>query len=255
MEEQRSRRDLEGSRLMETGAVLAFVLALVAWILLGPASIFLWLISLGISVYVVRLIRRDRLPRKGYVTALMAVLISGAGILFFAGTIVLWMGRIVDGPTPISCANNLHQLGLAMSCYQSDYSDKFPDPGNWPQQLIGYVKTQGIFRCTVGTDRGFRRYPVKIGRTTESLAVTYAMNERLRGLSVRDVKKPEETVLLFDSNGDKLSGGPELLPRETRHEEREYLVIRHPYINVLFADLHVRKIPVADVPQLKWDPK
>lgn len=253
MEEDQSRPDRERGRLVRTDAAFALVLAVVAWILLGCASIVFWLVSFAIGVLVLRTIRRNRLPRKGYVTAWMAMLISGAGILSFVFIVATIPHQ--SRPSPGSnCSNNLHQLGLAISNYEFDHHDKFPDPDNWPQQTIGYVKTQGIFICSARTNRGLRRYPVKLGEM-ESLSVTYAMNERLRGLSVRDVKKPEETVLLFESSGGELSGGPELLPKEMRHEERKYLVIHHRYINVLFVDGHVNKVPLEQVPLLKWDPK
>lgn len=154
-----------------------------------------------------------------------------------------------------SCLRNLHQLGRAINSYTSDHEERYPDPDRWPQRIIPYVKFHSIFLCPSTEYSALKKYSVTIGGKTEQLAVTYAMNERLRGLSVNDVKKPEDTVLLFESNGEKLSGGPELLPKETRHEKRRYLVIRDPYVNVLFADLHVKKIPLDDVPSLKWDPE
>lgn len=151
-----------------------------------------------------------------------------------------------------SCPNNLHQLGLAIGSYTNEHQDRYPDPDKWPHQLLQYVKTWGVFICPVRTSRGLPTYPTKHG---ERLMTTYSMNERLRGLSVQDLKKPEETVLLFESNGERLYGGPELLPKETRHEETRYLVIHDPYVHVLFADLHVNKVLLDEVPKLKWDPK
>jgi len=256
MEDYQSQPDRRGDRLTRIGGVLALISAIAGFLLIGPASIVFWLPSFVAGMLVLRSIRRNGRPRKGLLTAWMAVLISGAGIVLFAWVSipVLLTGGIRDGPIPVSCENNLHQLALAINSYTGDHKDRYPDPDNWPQQIIGYLKTRGVFICPVRTNRGLKKYPVKLG-DMESLSVTFAMNARLKGLSVRDVKKPEETVLLFESNGEKLSGGPELLPKEMRHEEEKYLVFGHPYINVLFADGHVRKIPVADVPHLKWDPK
>lgn len=153
------------------------------------------------------------------------------------------------------CPNNLHQLGLAVGSYTHEHRGRFPDPDNWPEQTLQYVKNQGIYRCPKADYHGLRKHHAKCAAWEGDLLVTYAMNERLRGLSVKDVKKPEETVLLFESNGQKLCGGPELLPKEIRHDEKRYVVIHDPYINVLFADLHVKRIPLGEVKELKWDPK
>lgn len=255
MEDHQDRPHRGGDLLVWTGAAFAFVLAVMPILLPSPVSIVCWFISLAIGALIILTLRRDRLPQTGYVTAWLAVVISGACILFFAGVTVLSIWSSFTRPHPgTSCTNNLHQLGLAMNSYRFDHNGQFPDPHNWPQQIIGYVKTSGIFICPVRTNRGLKRYPIKMG-DQESLSVTFAMNERLKGLSVRDVKKPEETVLLFESNGEKLSGGPELLPKEMRHEEREYVVVPYPTVNVLFADGQVRGIPLAEVPHLKWDPK
>lgn len=154
-----------------------------------------------------------------------------------------------------SCASRLHQLGLAMGSYMQDHEDRYPDPNKWPMQTLQYVKTQGIYRCPSANYGAVMKYRATSGEWEGELMVSYAMNERLRGLSVKDVKKPEETVLLFDSNDDKLFGGPELLPKGAPHEETRYLVIHDRYINVLFADRHVNKIPLDEVPKLKWDPR
>ncbi len=253
MEDHQSQPDRDRSRLVENGVLLAWMLATVPLLLMNAVGVVFWIASFLVGVFVLRTIRRDHLPRKGYVAAWMVVVFSSLALLL--------IGLIISplfGPRHSIhrgyCSNNLHQLGLAMDSYAHKHQDRYPDPDNWPQQIMGYVKSQSIFICPARKVHGLRRHPIK-APYMEALSVTYAMNERLKGLSVRDVKKPEKTVLLFESTGEKLSGGPELLPKETRHEDREYLVIRHPYINVLFADGHVNKVPLEEVPRLKWDPK
>ena len=153
------------------------------------------------------------------------------------------------------CANNMHQLGMAIESYGADNGERFPDPDRWPELTVPYMKSFGILKCPKADYHILRKYPIKYKDWDGPLVTSYAMNERLRGLSVKDVRKPEETVLLFESNGEKLCGGPELLPKEARHEQTRYLVIHDPYVNVLFADLHVNKVPLDQVRSLKWDPK
>jgi len=256
MEDHQSQPERSGEDgWVQTGMWLAFALAVVGAVLLRAASIFLWLISLGISVYVVRMIRRSRLPEPGYAIAWMVVVFSSLALIVIGlGTSSLFGPR--HSIHREYCSNNLHQLSLAINSYTGEHQNRYPDPDNWMQQTVVYVKTQGVYKCPKADFDDLRKYPVKLRNWAGPMVTTYAMNERLKGLSVGDVKKPDKTVLLFESNGEKLSGGPELLPKEMRHEEeRTYLVVRHPYINVLFADLHVNRVPLEEVPHLKWDPK
>jgi len=97
--------------------------------------------------------------------------------LLILGFLVVPFSRPRVSPPHANCPNNLKQLGLAVSSYQADHNGKLPDPDNWPQHTLEYVRSQGIYRCPSTAGRRMREYPIRQGDWTGSMAVTYAMNE------------------------------------------------------------------------------
>lgn len=130
------------------------------------------------------------------------------------------------------CLSNVKQISLAMLMYSSDYEDRLPPLNRWNK----YMKPSSYLICP----------------SAESKKVPcYAVNSRLREVSLNDLKNPDRVVFVFESEpGYNRVGGPELFPLKTRHEGIE---------NMSFVDGHAKHIPklsgryrkFEDIPYLK----
>jgi hypothetical protein len=119
------------------------------------------------------------------------------------------------------------KMASAMSAYLDDWHGRFPPPERWNEVVVSrYCRTPDWCAACGGP--------------------SYAMNARLKGLSIKDVKDPANTVLLFESiEGKDLSGGPELFPNPPRH------LGGHA---VAFVDGRVLWVRGKDAGKLNWDP-
>jgi len=101
-----------------------------------------------------------------------------------------------------ACMSNVRQLTLAAHMYMHDAEGALPGE-TWAEQLFPYLKNRQLLRCPSRPD----------------LPVGYAMNEKLLGAWKADIKRPTETVLLFESNigGDNPIGGSDDVPEEGVH--------------------------------------
>ncbi len=197
-----------------------------------------------------------------------------AGLWAIIFVIVYPIFYIPSTPSPRGgCSNNLHQIGLAMTAYTSDWGDRMPTlrterqraPGGqaWPDLIRKYIKSESIFIC-----------PKAPGRY-----LSYAFNRRLSGLmpGSDEVYNIAEVVAAYDSPNDRLEtnnlngdtiwnyrdgGMPQpgqYVPWDGPVEEYsrrwpKWALPRHDDENiVLFADGHVKSLGPHDTP--RFDPK
>ena len=122
------------------------------------------------------------------------------------------------------CLNNMKQLllGLLMYCEQGN-----PLRPTWVEDISPYVRNDPLFRCP----------------SRQELKVGFALNQALLGLTLADIARPAETVLLFESNvgGDGPVGGASHVPDDGVHNGG---------IHVGFANGHGRWVPVAEAKKL-----
>jgi len=131
----------------------------------------------------------------------------------------------------INCMNNLRQLGLGGMMYANDNKDRFPSADNWCDTIQKYMGGPKPFLCPAGDP---------------SRRCHYAFNSRLSAADSRQVSSPNQTVLLFETEGGwNLNGGPELLLKRHRHGGA---------VGIVFADGHSEMAREPRLRSLKWEP-
>ena len=149
-----------------------------------------------------------------------------AGVILGMLPVVMALGHIDDcheHERRIGHSNNLHMLALAAEIYCDEHQGRFPPAARWNDALRPYF--------TLGPLRDLLHGEPPL-----------AMNRRLSGVRRKDVRKPDQTVLFFDSAaGRNLNGGPELIAEQTEFGDAM----------VVLADGGVQKAKAAPV---RWNP-
>ena len=123
---------------------------------------------------------------------------------------------------------NASQLTAATAVYCDQHKDQYPPPDKWPQVL------------SLGSPALYAE-PGKPGTRM------FAMNAMLKGLNQSDVPNPTQTVLFFEcAPGRPPAGAQADLPATPRFPQG--------YI-IGFCDNHAAMVPVANLPELIWNPK
>jgi prepilin-type processing-associated H-X9-DG protein len=129
-----------------------------------------------------------------------------------------------------TCMSNVKQISTCMMMYSGENDDTLPASGKWVEAVSVYLHNDGILQCPSEKTHG----------------TCYAMNSKLNIISVKKIKSPIDTVMIFESNPmDNPNGGKELLPYPGRHSHTN---------NIGFADGHVKWIRDEDLASVKWDP-
>jgi prepilin-type processing-associated H-X9-DG protein len=110
-------------------------------------------------------------------------------------------GRRID-----RCLSNAKNLALAVQMYLADNDDWFPRTDRWVAELEFYVKGAEVPRCP---------------QDESEAACSYGMNQALHGMSVRDIAKPPDVVVFFETErpGDNPVGGAGDVVSPGRHLE------------------------------------
>lgn len=178
--------------------VLAFLSSLLM-LLVGPVALvgslgFALFLILGflltIVATVLKMFRREQL--KGYLFTVLSITLV-ALLVFFA---LMVFGQTRDRASRGICRANLEQLYSSILLYAAAHDGYLPNPDKWCELLMAYDKglSNETFRCPL----------MKSGNCN------YALNKNLSGLRLSDI--PENTVLLYESNGDwNLTGTSEIL--------------------------------------------
>jgi hypothetical protein len=178
-----------------------------------------------LGVLAIARLRREQ-PRKSVCRAIAGVIL-GTLTIAVAGTTVLSYTQSVHLQERRMEHNSwLHALAMVAEMYCEEHGGRFPPATHWNDALRPYV---------LGSS-----WPTLLDRPP------FAMNRRLSGLRLKGIKKPDETVLFFDSApGRNLSGGPELLP---------HLHDWPPWPMVVFVDGGSQSVTAAQKRTLKWNP-
>ena len=159
------------------------------------------------------------------VAMLLSLLVIPAAMLLPA------LAKAKQRAQSIHCINNEKQIALAVLIYAGDNNDVLPPAINWCDAIQKNMGSPTPFQCPTG-DPSQRSH--------------YGFNARLGGLDDKKLANPASVVMIFEIDGGwNVSGGPELLPKSSRHGKA---------IAVGFADGHVELVPPARLRQLNWEP-
>lgn len=161
-------------------------------LILGPIAIIIGVVAL-------KQIRHSDPNHRGYALTIAGIGIGVIGLIFTA-SLFFENQRPHGGLRTESCLSNIKQISLSLLLYTADYDDKLPPFDNW-NDFAG--ERRALF-CPSAENRDLP---------------SYALNSKLGGVSLNDIKTPDKFELLFDSvPGKNRVGGLELLPSKPRHK-------------------------------------
>ncbi|MCI0365289.1 MAG: DUF4190 domain-containing protein [Phycisphaerales bacterium] len=132
----------------------------------------------------------------------------------------------------LKASSSLQQVGNAFDMYTLSNNQQLPPADSWDIVLASSIPQIDQTLAHPSDPQAGR---------------AFAMNAKLNGLRIDQLKQPGSTVLVFEcAPGSPLAGGPELLPEQPRNRSAGFLV--------LFADGSVRPVPKEDVELLNWEP-
>ena len=85
------------------------------------------------------------------------------------------------------CHKNLVQVGLGLAIYTQDYDDTFPPSGRGAEVGLPYIWHRGVYNCPLV--RPEPTWP----------ASSYGFSSALSGMTVEDITRQDEYVMLFDA--------------------------------------------------------
>jgi prepilin-type processing-associated H-X9-DG protein len=107
------------------------------------------------------------------------------------------------GGQKAECLMNVKELTFAALRFADDHDGQLPDAASWADEVAPYLsESRAAFQCPSANNRSF----------------AYTYNSSLSRMKLGDVKEPQTTVLIFESDvGRNAAGGPELLVAVPRH--------------------------------------
>jgi len=123
-------------------------------------------------------------PTKRKRKALVGVLVTFTIILSLVGIAWKPIQEAREKVRQAKCLSNLHNLMMGIMQYCQDYDERMPLAHNWASGAYPYIRSYEVYRCP----------------SRRELAVGYAYNRYLSGLSLARIESPAEIVCLFESN-------------------------------------------------------
>jgi prepilin-type processing-associated H-X9-DG protein len=205
--------------------------------IIGVGTCLPAIVGLILGIVSLRRIGRSHGRLAGQGLAIAGIAVSGFAVLVSAFVIMMAaivfpvFGRASGKAKQVSCLANMKQVTLAILIYASDNDDRTPPPDTWTDAIEPYYKSADMLKCPEawGLDCG------------------YAMNGAITPEVWSALRRPEEAVLLFESDlGWNGHGGEEALPAEPRHAGGD---------NYGFADGHCRWVRRGVESGFQWIPE
>lgn len=211
-------------------AIASLVCGVLGFFLCGISS----LAGLIMGPMALSRINRSNGQLQGRGLAMGGIVVSAVTLLLvpiMAAMLLPALSKAKSRATTVQCMNHVKQLSLGFMMYANDSNDTFPAGNVWCDKLMPYVQQAQVYQCPA--DRSGQRS-------------SYAFNSKVAGRSLKDIKNPSQTVLVFETSGGwNVSGGPELTGSSFRHNNA---------MVVGFADGHVESVNRGRLQSLRWDP-
>ena len=162
----------------------------------------------------------------GFESALMAAAIVPVGV--GAALMLPAIQSARKRAREVQSMNQLRQLAMGFHSYHQDQG-ALPPADKWCDALLPYVgDNKAVFVSPIDyLDQGS----------------SYAFNKHLAGVKIDDIKDPEKTVLIFESDLDWNGAGT----------EEQIFALGGSYL-IGFADGHVERLDFRQLEGLKWMP-
>jgi prepilin-type processing-associated H-X9-DG protein len=217
-------------------AIAALVCGIAGLCTLGLGGI----VGLVLSIIAMSKISKSAGHMAGRGLAIAGLIISIVSIILIPFTVGILMALLLpalvgarNAAYSAQSMNNVKQLCMAAHTYANDNKEQFPPPDTWPAVLKEkqFIAGDQILAEPAAPTAGR----------------AYAMNRRLAGARMSDVRSPSQTVLFFECvPGAPPAGGPENLPPQPRHGSGHIIG---------FCDGHAEVVPPNELGRLIWDPK
>ena len=209
-------------------AIASLVLGILGVFTCGVAAI----VGLILGIIAMNQVKKSNGALDGFALAVAGTVVSAIFLLMLPlGTAMILpaLAKAHDRARTIQCVNNMKQLALAVRIYSGDHEDHFPPAATWCDAIKTDVDSERTFKCPAGNP---------------DARCHYAFNSKLDGLEEKNINP--DTVLLFETDGGwNVSGGPELMLRQSRHLKT---------FGVAFADGHVEQLTGPRLAGLRWNP-
>jgi len=209
-------------------AISSLILGILGFFTCGITAV----VGLILGIVALVKISKSQGAIRGQGLALAGTIVSALFLMMLplgAAMILPALAKAKQRAQTIQCVNNVKQLALAARIYSGDHTDRFPPAATWCDTLKPELGSDKVFQCPGGN---------------QLERCSYAYNSRLDGLEVKNVNP--NTVLFFETEGGwNVSGGPELMLKQSRHGR---------LFVVAFADGSVQQLSASRLATLRWDP-
>ncbi len=202
-----------------------------------------------------------RPAKKGFTLIELLVVIGIIGVL--AAILLPTLQTAREKARTSKCQSNLHQIGLALQQYTTDFQgllphedDKNPPDSCWFFLLDPYLQTRGLEEIEINE---VKMCP-GVAKSKEVRAEGYKMNSQLETTdepfrNIGTIALPSATVGIFDGQ----TGGAAL---KFKGKDEDFSTRHHGGGNILFLDWHVKWYSESNVrsdaktenPKIIWNP-